>query len=332
MSMANDEKVQTIDEKVPTRIKVKVRTLKPADQEYKNGIPWETFTCGNTRQSTNDLNTGNVRRLQYSLCGLDDMFYPDFFASQEGYDKVITYLTTHEHTTGKTYSINTQVNYLCSLSKYLEQSNIGAKIYAKYVKYRTKLEGEQEVLNARRTIVDFTTIIPKIYEVMLDPEVNVNVRIFALLILCSIDESDTTIGVLRLSDLINTKFVDDGVLSYIDIDKRLWIIRGNKTKNGVDRVINLPSMFTFGLVTLYKGNLPEFLVSMSEKKGGGSYNTTTSFSQMIKTNIGYGPSCLRASYVSYVNSKWSVDVSKRIASNSGHSYKTAISDYLRDSD
>jgi hypothetical protein len=324
--------VQVPQVQVPQKIKVTVKKVVLKCEAPQNGVPWESLTDKEVREDTNELHENNVRRLQLTFCTKDDMFYPDLFSSQDGYERVIEHLTTYQYSPGKTYALNTQISYLASLSKYLEECNIGASIYAKYGKYRKKLEAEQDIAKQHRTVVDFETLIPKFYQILSNPTINKNVRVFALMIMCSVDESVTMIGVLRLSDLINTKFVDDGITSYVDIVKKQWLIREDKTKNKQERTLNLSTMFITGLLTIYDGKVPHALVFKSENKGGEPYTQPNSFSDMIQTHVGYRPSYLRASYVGYAHARWSVDVCKRIAYNSGHDYNTAIDDYLREND
>lgn len=226
-------------------------------------------------------------------------------------------------------SRNTRINYVTAICILLEE--IGGRRYNDYKVYQQKLELEEYCANLKRTVEWFPNLYKRIQTVY-DSVDNKSLRVLCLVILCNVSESNGEFkvrieetGILRPSDLINTKFIDDGEHSYLNLEKKEWLIRSEQTKNKVTRKLVVSDVFVKGIYSIYGDKLPSYMiVAKNDKQYSGS------MSEVIKRHIGCTFDEIRASYFSWrertvTDRKDLLELCRR----QGHKYSTAMMNYLR---
>ena len=292
--------------------------------------PWEHYR--DNRESSWKKQEQQVKSLHVLLGARKDAdgFQGNLFQSDASYDQVKNYLVDV-----KKYKNETIRSYLSSLCKYLEKTpGLDADTHSKFFKLQLEYAAkcEQDVCDNQESKVDFEQLIPIMRAKLADPEVNRNVRILCAMIISDIndqDEPDNNNGVLRPSDLMATKFVDDGDHSFLDMEKQTWLIRSNHTKNKKERSLNIPR-FTKHLKEIFvnEQQLPPFLICTQE----GEKMAPSSTSEVFKKTVGYTLLDCRSSYVTYRTKKGMLMCERSALSlNMGHKIKTAITYYQKQS-
>lgn len=313
----------------PAKPKIKV-VIKPRPKSsVSDGIEWDKLADPNCSESTNNTRKGDVIRLQSALVDKSDMFFHSAFAGKSAYDKVKAYL--HD----KAFSLNTQCKYLAGLCKMLESSNCGVADFRPYeLLYKATVNSIKSNTDVPETVTDpdianpvkFTDLLLKSHEVFSDPDRHHSVRLFALLMIESEDwKADTAIGLLRVSDLIRMKFIDDGG-SHIDINRRLMIITEDQTKNNTARQIHLSSNFISGLDIIYGSQKPEWVIM---SRNGEPYKTPNGVREYMSDAFGCTPKVIRSSYATYLHDlNIPMPAFRRICHNMGHSHRISVTDYI----
>lgn len=300
------------------------------DKQY---MSWDDCYDQQCDEETRNIQERHVKTLQSLFSSDTDVFLWGVFASDESYEKVNTFLDTHEMENSKTYKDETKRSYMSSLCKYLERSNISSIYYDKYFKQQSFIKSIIDATE-KPPVIKFEDILPRIKKVVDDDNRISGFRVLCAMILCNIDfTTDDTVevnehemGVLRPSDLKNTSFTDDGVHSYIDIQQKKWYIRDRFTKNKKGREIVVSDEFVNLLSSIFKNDYPEWMLI---NKRGERYNKMSAISKMFRDYIKVTFGEIRASYVSFRNRTAGMDEKRKLAENMGHSMKTAITDYHR---
>lgn len=265
------------------------------------------------------IHLDNLSRMWSKLYGDDALDY-NRYDTLECYDKVCEL---------EGLSRNTKINYVTAICILLEE--IGGRLYNEYKLYQQELQLDEYRSNLKRSVPWFPELYVQLKRVNETSE-NKSLRVLCLVVLSNVSECDGELkvnpeetGVLRPSDLINTKFIDDGINSHMDISGRKWIIRSGCTKNKVERVLNVSDQLTEGVRKIYDDKLPEYMIVA---KNGKQYSG--SMSDVIKQNVGYTFDEIRASYFSWrerteSNRKDLLELCRR----QGHKYSTAMMNYKR---
>ncbi len=284
--------------------------------------PWEFYDDPNVKVNSNTKHLGCVQRMNSALGFPTDRFFFKRFDSQETYDKVVQFLYGEHidrHKKTFTFSDESRRSYINALLKFLGQTpnDFSMAIYTKYMNLGYSIKKEVEQNRPEKEYIDFAEIQKKLQAVISNPK-NVN----AIRVICLFLKHN--IGAFRPSDLQNTRMVETNDYSYLDIDNKVWHIKGNCTKNGQARTIDLPSEFISELTAV----LPEQSVHLLLDKGLNPYLILSSLSGIIERQLGYTFNGIRSAYVQRIHSSCnSVTSAQASATDMGHSIRTAAVSY-----
>ena len=284
--------------KLKVKVKVKAGLQAPSDPQ---GHAWEFFYDPLLKPVSNEKDQAHMKRLTKYVCGSTDQFYPSLFENAEGYDKVVRYFTEEKINamTGKPYCLSweTQKTYIGALCKYLKllANDFTPAMYDRYVAYADHVK--VRLLTDKREkppVVDFPTFLPILRKLILDKKKVAGFRILCSMLVHNLDIADDEgNAVLRMTDVQNTRFTNDGEHSYIDPATQTWHIAPTK------RVISLPPGFIADLRVVYGPSLPEWLLV---DKAGLPYDKMGSLSNMFQRFVGVTYSSIRESCAAYRNS------------------------------
>lgn len=226
-------------------------------------------------------------------------------------------------------SRNTKINYVTAICILLEE--IAGCLYNEYKMYQLELQLDEYKSNLCRNVpwfLDLYQDIKRVYET----SNHKSLRVLCLVVLSNVCEnngklliSEQEIGVIRPSDLINTKFVDDGKHSYLDLQSRNWLIRKGQTKNKMERLLCISETLSKGIEEIYENKLPEYMIV---SKNGKQYSG--SMSDVIKEHVGCTFDEIRSSYFSW-RERTVADRTEllRLCHRQGHKFSTAMMNYKR---
>jgi hypothetical protein len=161
---------------------------------------------------------------------------------------------------------------------------------------------------------DYTT---KIKQAM-NASDNLNMRILGELTL------DEQLSGIRVSDMVATKFEDDGKHSWIDLDKCKWHIKADYTKNRCDRTFDVPA----GMCALFADiNRPWLLCKIN----GEPYASAKNLLGQFKDTYGYNYGEIRKSAAQRTHDKDNMGASIAKANVLGHRLETQLTSYVTDS-
>ena len=280
----------------PAKKKLKLKLKVPNKDP---GMPWENFRDTVLQEVSNDKLLAHVKRLTKYVSGADDKFYFTAFDSEEGYAKVILYFTEEKinQMNAKVFhfSWETIKTYIYALCKYLKklklmQQHFSLEMYDRFKGYAEEVN--THLANSKRTpgpVAEFTNFLPTLRKIIQEKKKVQGFRILCSMIVhnLEINEDDETESILRMFDLRTTRFVNDGVHSYIDMGAQTWhLVRNN-------RVLPLPVGFIADIKLIYGTALPEWLLV---DKAGNRYDKMASLSNMFQRFVGTTYSTIRASY------------------------------------
>lgn len=208
---------------------------------------------------------------------------------------------------------------------------IAGCLYNEYKMYQLELQLDEYKSNLCRNVpwfLDLYQDIKRVYET----SNHKSLRVLCLVVLSNVCEnngklliSEQEIGVIRPSDLINTKFVDDGKHSYLDLQSRNWLIRKGQTKNKMERLLCISETLSKGIEEIYENKLPEYMIV---SKNGKQYSG--SMSDVIKEHVGCTFDEIRSSYFSW-RERTVADRTEllRLCHRQGHKFSTAMMNYKR---
>jgi hypothetical protein len=285
--------------------------------------PWQFYDDPNVKINSNTKHLGCIQRMNSALGFPTDRFYFKRYDSQETYDRVVQFLYgehTDRHKKTFTFSDESRRSYINALLKFLGQTpdDISMAIYTKYMNLGYTVKKEVEHNRPEKEYIDFAEIEKKLQGVISNPR-NVNaIRVICLFL-------KYNIGAFRPSDLQNTRLIETNDYSYLDINNKVWHIKGDCTKNGQARTIDLPPEF----ITELQAVLPEQSSHLLLDKALEPYLTLSSISSIIYRQLGYTFNEIRSSYVQRLHSTQNCSVSKagQTASDMGHSIRTAAVSY-----
>jgi len=271
---------------------------------------------------TVDMYVKNLYKLQGMVLGKNRMILVTEFCRDAVYGRVAVLME----------GLNPNMAYmlLTPLSRLLETiPDMPARCYTRYRDltfiYRSKSELHEKPAPREFSLV--TGLIDRIYG---NDGVSISMRVIMLMIKHSIVGDEYDIGMMRLSDLINTHIGYSDEYSYIDFDKCVWHIRKHYTKNRKERELKLRVSFIDDLGLLYADMNPKWMVFKERKDCMyEKYSTAGVLSSIFKRTIGCAPKEVRASYAIYLNSTCTLERCKHMAENMGHRYNTVIADYVR---
>ena len=317
--------------KLKTLSKVQVQPVKVPKTPSKER-PWTDYNDPLIRESSNMLQQRNVRLLVHHLVGKDDRFYHGAFETPAALERIKLFLESpNGERGGKTYSLETQANFVNALCKYLHNTpEFNAVMYDKYCHYRDELKAKNMV-REKPSVAVFTTLVPRLAEIVADGSKVPGFRVVCSMIVNNMnlsDNVDETPGVLRMSDLLNTRLQDDKEHSFMDLAHKVWHIKSKYTKNKKDRTIILPDKFIADIKTIYGNKMPDWLLI---SKSGKPYMTIESLTNMFRDYMGVKFTDIRASYATYrhCNTVSTVGDMKQLCHTMGHSMNTVQHDYLR---
>ena len=260
------------------------------------------------------------------------MFYYGAFESLAAFRQIKMFLESpNEERGGKMYTPETQANFINALCKFLHNTpEFNAVLYDTYCHYRDELKAKNMV-REKPSVVEFITLVPRLAEIVADGTKVAGFRVVCSMIVNNMNLADTgdeTPGVLRMSDLLHTRFQDDGEHSFMDLSNKKWYIKSKYTKNKTDRTIVLPDRFIADLKNIYRTKVPEWLLI---GKSGQPYETVDSLTNMFRDYMGVKFTDIRASYVTYRHCSGvsTVGDMKKLCHTMGHSMNTVQHDYLR---
>jgi hypothetical protein len=260
------------------------------------------------------------------------MFYYGAFESLAAFRQIKMFLESpHAERGGKMYTSETQANFINALCKFLHNTpDFNAVLYDTYCHYRDDLKAKNMV-REKPAVVEFTTLVPRLTDIVADATKVAGFRVVCSMIVNNMnlaETSDETPGVLRMSDLLHTRFQDDAEHSFMDLPNKTWYIKSKYTKNKMDRTIVLPDKFITDIKNIYRTKVPEWLLI---GKSGNRYATMDSLTNMFREYMGVKFTDIRASYVTYRHrcAVSTVGDMKKLCHTMGHSMNTVQSDYLR---
>jgi hypothetical protein len=309
----------------------------PAKKPKKksNIIAWsDTIPEDTVRQQTKELHVRQVRKLQENALAVSADTGMDWkaFNTLNAYYRVMAYLESPTANKGKPFSAHTKRSYLSSLCKLLSAvEEFNASIFSKYSRseeeYQHAIDAAGDESNAGgRGTIDFEAYIPKLRSTVRNKKVIPYVRVLCAWIISDLDDNnqpDNLNGVLRPSDLMETRFVDDGKHNYLDMANKRWFIRGTNTKNGVTRTLQVERFCDY-LNEIYGSDKPDYLlVNRKGRKMEHSYASAN-----FKTVVGVPYTQFRKAYYDFRNKKGIRQAQLTVLSrNMGHAPKTAITVY-----
>jgi hypothetical protein len=324
-------------ESVKIKPKIKVKVIS-SERLYGDGIEWSNFQDPNVRDVTNQMHYSNVKRMQESIIGVGDMFYPMAYVGEEMYMRVRKYLTDKE------YQFNTWKKYLGGLCKMLAGTECGVADFMRYenlyLSVKRTIEMKSGVLiescvSDKKSPDFLAVVLPKAKECYGKRECGLATRFYSLVIMNSVDwRQSEAIGVLRLDDIIKARISTDNEANSIDLHNRTWVIESDATKNKERRTIKLSQSFIDGLIDMYKDTdvkldergVPErgYLVLNDSKE---PYNAPPS--KRVAGYMGNNPTDIRSSYATYLYTE-NVPMKRftEICANMGHAHVTSIRDYI----
>jgi hypothetical protein len=225
---------------------------------------------------------------------------------------------------------HTVYSLLSPMSRILEMcSDMNPEYYRWFYELTQKY---RDICNAlpKKKVPDFRQLQEEMKRLVNNVKVPRSVRVMLLVIIHGIDDGDDDIGVLRISDIINTKFGYDEEYSYLDMATKAWYIRAQYTKNKVERKLTLSDGFIEGLKAIYSDLKPQWLVFI-EKEGRKMerYKTSASLSEAFITRMGLSVTDVRASYATYLYENYPQEKGQKMAYNMGHDYRTVMQRYIR---
>jgi hypothetical protein len=324
-----DVDIQSI---VSKKIKVSVKKydtkLSLTADQLTPSVDWNDLSNINIRVSTLSLYSWYLKKMQQNILDRVDKFYPNFFATESAFAAVVAFLDNYRKKNGSPYALHTKAIFITAICKYTQLSGLSSVVHQKYTNYLGTLERQIIEFIRNRTIPPFEPHIKDIRYLYHKSDIK-NLRVILWIILNSIDlDSDTNIGILRFSDLINTKLSEDPVFSYIDLQKKIWLIREDQTKNATERTIHVSDKFISGLHNIYGAERTQWLLSNNKCE---KYTHTNYFSCQFHDKVGMTYTEMRSSFITYMNEVLD-DVGKCeiLANNMGHSFNTREVNYVRD--
>jgi hypothetical protein len=226
-------------------------------------------------------------------------------------------------------SRNTKINYITAICILLEE--IAGRMYNEYKMYQLELQLDEYKTNLCRHVPCFVALyqdIKRVYET----STNKSLRVLCLVVLSNVNDvngqlsvSEHELGVIRPSDMINTRYIDDGKHSYLDLQTNKWLIRKGQTKNKTERLLSVSETLSKGIQEIYDNKLPEYMiVAKNGKKYSGS------MSDVIKEHIGCTFDEIRSSYFSWREcTVTDRSILLQLCYRQGHKFSTAMMNYKR---
>jgi hypothetical protein len=247
------------------------------------------------------------------VCGNTEVFNHSEIDSEEGLASVKNHLESMA-------SLNTQLNYLNSLCKFLELTM--AKHYTDYTLLRDQISLKLHQQNADREVTPYMDIAPKLQAAILNGSASRDLKIMCNLLLSIKDFNETNVGALRFSDLVNTRLEDDNDHHYLYLQTRIWTLRSAHTKNKQDRIAKVSVGFAEYIAGLNLDTTQGLIC--------GSTGKTHGISKEFLKHIGVNFTDVRASYVTYLDAVCEdVELIRTICNNQGHKLTTALESYRR---
>ena len=286
--------------------------------------PWQFYNDPDVKVNSNTKHLGCIQRMNSALGFPTDRFYFKRYDSQETFDKVVQFLYgehTDKHNKPFTFGDESRRSYINALLKFLGQTpdDISMAIYTQYMNLAYKIKKEVEQNRPEKEYIDFAEIQKKLQGVINNPK-NVN----AIRVICLFLKHN--IGAFRPSDLQNTRLVQTEDYSFLDINKKVWHIKSDCTKNGQARQIDLPTDF----ITELQEVIPPLSAHLLLDKGFKPYLNLSSLSGIIERQLGYTFNQIRSSYVQRIHSSGGVDTistAGETAKQMGHSLRTSAVSY-----
>lgn len=332
----------TVKPKVATKPKPSIKARSPIDssatpapKSAKTRVPWnDTIPDGNVKQQTKDLHIRQVRKLQENALKVSGEAGFDWkaFNNLSAYYTVMAYLESPTANKGKPFSNHTKRSYLSSLCKLLSAvDSFNASLFSRYSRseeeYQHAIDATNDETNADgRGTVDFEAYIPKLRSIVANTKIISYVRVLCAWIISDLNENnepDNLNGVLRPSDLMETRFIDDGKHNFLDMENKRWFIRAANTKNGVARTLQVDRFCSY-LDEIYGPHKPEYLlVNRKGRKMEHSYASAN-----FKDVVGVPYTQFRKGYYDFRNKRGIRQAQLTVLSkNMGHAPKTAITVY-----
>jgi hypothetical protein len=299
-----------VEPEVEVEVEVKVEPvikLESKSTVRSSSYEWEYFD----KEPSDKIHIKRVKALMDNTFSKSDVFYHSLIDCQEGITKVKDYIANMS-------SLNTQVNVLNSLCKFLERTM--ASHYNDFTLLKDQISLELKQHNAARSILDYQDILAKLESVHSKTEKR-DLQIMTKLLQCISNYTEMNVGALRFSDVANTRLVDDGDHHFLDLENRVWVLRKNHTKNKTDRTARISDEFADFITSLnLESDKP--LICPSGKTDG--------ISKRFLKQVGVNYTDARASYVTYLDSVCDdVETIRLICANQGHKLSTALESYRR---
>jgi hypothetical protein len=303
VEVAPEVKVEVVVKVEPEPIEEPVSSGTVRSQFYD----WEYFN----NEPSDKIHIKRVKALMDNTFSKSDVFYHSLIDCQEGITKVKSVISQHK-------SLNTQVNILNSLCKFLERTM--ATHYNDFTLLKDQISLQLKQHNAARSILDYQDILAKLESVHSKTE-HRDLQIMVKLLQCISNYTEMNVGACRFSDVANTRLVDDGDHHFLDLENRVWHLRKNHTKNKTDRTAKVSDEFA------------EFIMSLnleSDKPLICPSGKTDGISKRFLKQVGVNYTDARASYVTYLDSVCDdVETIRLICANQGHKLSTALESYRR---
>jgi len=263
------------------------------------------------REASDAIHIKRVKNLMDKTFSKSDVFAHYLVDCPEGITKVMATISKHD-------SLNTQLNVINSLCKFLERTM--ATHYSNVILIRDQISLDLKKQNAERSIFNYQDILAKLESVCSQTD-NRDLKVMVKLLLCIADFQNITCGALRFSDVANTRLADDGEHHFLDLQNRVWVLRKNHTKNKQDRTAKVSDEFADFIESLgLDPNLP--LICTNGK--------TDSVSKRFLKQVGINYTDARSSYVTHLDSVCDdVETISTICKNQGHKLQTALESYRR---
>jgi hypothetical protein len=305
----NVDEAETVTETRATdKVKITIK-VKPSANVRSTQYEWSYFR----REKADDIHIQRLQQLMDMITTDHEYFYHSLIDTVNGASIV-------EEKLKGIKSINTQVNYCNSLCKFLELTM--ARHYSDFTLLRDKLNLVLHQHNATRSVIPYDEIVPRLQNVLTSSRASKDLKIMAMLLISIKDYEIMNTGALRLSDVMNTRLIDDGEHHYLDLESKSWLLRDGYTKNKQTRSAVISDSFKEYIENLEINTDDVPLICSSGK--------TTNLSKEFQKYVGINFSSVRASYVTYLDSVCdNVETIKKICNNQGHKLATALESYRR---
>ncbi len=256
------------------------------------------------RKTTRSLRNGQTKKFGIFLLkkGLDIIDANTF--------KILTMDQIYEFI--ELYKDNTKISYLDMIAALVDHFNGSSKLQKSILEARVRFK-TTAVSSVKAVKIDDAFLLEVKEKVAKTNDRNM--KIFGEMMLNNLTG-------IRIDDAVNTRLSDDGSHSFLDMEKKKWIIRSVYTKNNKARVFDIPEDFILKVKKYSRG---DWLIStkLLEK-----YCSSQPQREKFKKFFGFSYGQSRKGQTDNVHEQDSMEETKKNANMLGHSVRTELLHYV----